>query len=248
MRKDTHVIYVHRGSSFHSSLKELKLILEDKYNEDLCTLESLAMISKRAVEKLKKRGHDAHSLDEVLFNCSSQNVIIAPLYLFKGVEFETLTNEHLKYYIREDLKVSEPLISDEYDLSLLSDILFEYAHDKNVLFIGHGSTSEANRYYQLIEESLSKTCTDNQVFVRTLDDDPKEFSLLLNKEGIDSITIIPLMFTAGYHASKDIFGEDSWKSEIEKSGIAVESINQGLLSNKNIRNLIHKKVRRLLEV
>lgn len=248
MRNDTHVVYVHRGSSYKSSLNELQIILNDGLNSDIISDESLAMISKRAVEKLRKRGFDASSLDEVLFRCGSQRVVIAPLYLFKGIEFDTLINEHLKYYIREDLKVSEPLIANKHDVSLLATSLSECFTDKNLLFIGHGSTSEANEYYGLIEKTLRTVYKENKVFVRTLNDDPLEFSRLLTEENIDSITIYPLMFTAGYHVSKDIFGESSWKSIIETSGIKVISINQGLLANKQIRDLIHKKVRKLLEV
>lgn len=248
MRNDTHVIYVHRGSSFPSSLKELQTILNDVENSSLSTSQSLAMISKRAVEKLRKRGFDTESLDEVLFKCGSERIVIAPLYLFKGIEFDTLTNEHLKYYIRENLIVSEPLIAHEHDVALLSSALSKCFDDTNVLFIGHGSTSEANDYYDLIEQSLRSSYKDNKVFVRTLNDDPKEFSKLLKEESIEQITIYPLMFTAGYHVTKDIFGDDSWRSILEESGTIVVSKKQGLLANKSVRDLIHNKIRKLLEV
>ena len=61
----------------------------------------------------------------------------------------------------------------------------------------------------------------------------------LKKDGVKSVTLMPIMMVAGDHANNDMAGdeEDSHKTILQNEGFKVDAYIHGLGENKAIRDL-----------
>ncbi len=112
--------------------------------------------------------------------------------------------------------------------------------DKAVLLMAHGTPQPANAYYSVIQAKLAEMDYQN-VYVYTVEGWPNLETVLpkLKKNGIKTVTLMPIMMVAGDHATNDMAGDeaDSHKSILMKEGFRVETYLHGLGENKEIRNL-----------
>lgn len=245
MTSQKSLVLVHKGSSFSKSYDALQAITQvfkthfgDQYDVQL------ALTSKRAVQKLQKRGYDAISVESLLFDHPYESTTILPLMLFEGSEYQTLTDEHLKFYHGQKLTVLKPLIASPEDVGILARILHASLPTSPVLMIGHGSKLQVNDMYHAIETTYKAHYPHQAFWVRTLED---PLDAIVGSVTQSHVTLVPLMMTAGYHVTKDIFGEDSIEAKLEAAGIKVTAMAIGLLDIKAIQDFIIDKAKKHLE-
>ena len=112
--------------------------------------------------------------------------------------------------------------------------------DEAILLMAHGTPQPANAYYSVIQAKLDEMGYKN-VYVYTVEGWPNldTVTAKLKKNGVKTVTLMPIMMVAGDHASNDMAGdeEDSHKSILTKAGFTVKTYLHGLGENKAIRDL-----------
>lgn len=219
--KNTFVDYdIRRAFTSHIILKVLKS--RDNFHVDT---------PEEALEKLKNEGY--------------AEVIVQPLHVIPGVEFDYINNVVNSYKTSkafEKIVVGRPLICfkgeednvpDDYSIMVdaISKQLTEKSKDSTVILMGHGTNHIANAVYCCFESVLRDRGFKN-VHVATVEGYPtldRVIPNIIDEIGTD-IVLMPLMLVAGDHAKNDMAGEDedSWKSILESKGFKVKIHLHGL--------------------
>ncbi len=192
---------------------------------------------EEALEKLKNEGYN--------------EVIVQPLHVIPGVEFDyinNVVNRYKEYKAFENIVVGRPLICfkgeedgvpDDY--SVMVDALSKQLPQKDtVILMGHGTNHIANAVYCCFESVLRDRGFRN-VHVATVEGYPTLDRVIPNvlADGNTEVTLMPLMLVAGDHAKNDMAGEeqDSWKSILEAEGFKVKIYLHGLGENSEIQDI-----------
>ncbi len=176
-----------------------------------------------------------------------QNLIIQPTHLMHGTEYDQLKETVDKYKDKfKSVKIAQPLLgevgSDATAINadkqaVAKNITAEAvkksgygsladAKNKGVAFVfmGHGTSHEANISYSQMQTQMQKLGYDN-VFIGTVEGKPadtacKEVIKKVKKAGYKKVILRDLMVVAGDHANNDMAGDDkdSWKSQFKASG------------------------------
>lgn len=109
-----------------------------------------------------------------------------------------------------------------------------------ILIMAHGTPQVSNAYYSVIQAKLDEMGYKN-VYIYTVEGWPSLDTVLpkLKKNGIQHVTLMPIMMVAGDHANNDMAGSepDSHKSILEKAGYKVDAYIHGIGENAAIRDL-----------
>jgi sirohydrochlorin cobaltochelatase len=228
--KHTFVDYdIRRAFTSHIILKVLKN--RDDFHVDT---------PEQALEKLKNEGY--------------AEVIVQPLHVIPGVEFDyinNVVNSYKKCKAFEKIVVGRPLICfkgeednvpDDYSIMVdaLSTQLAQKSKDSTVILMGHGTNHIANAVYCCFESVLRDRGFKN-VHVATVEGYPtldRVIPNIIDEIGSD-IILMPLMLVAGDHAKNDMAGEDedSWKSILEAKGFKVKIHLHGLGESSEIQDI-----------
>lgn len=191
---------------------------------------------------------------EKLKNERYTEVIVQPLHVIPGVEFDYINNVVNLYKVNnafENIVVGRPLICfkgeedhvpDDYSIMVdaLSEQLTQMSQDNTVILMGHGTNHIANAVYCCFESVLRDRGFKN-VHVATVEGYPTLDRVIPNITQYieDDIILMPLMLVAGDHAKNDMAGEDedSWKSILEAKGFKVKVHLHGLGENSEIQDI-----------
>lgn len=176
-----------------------------------------------------------------------QHVMIQPLFLIEGIEYDkliALANNYKKVF---HIQVGQTLLSNKEDYQILvQELIKEYDHrDTQLLFLGHGSTHQAHTSYKLLQQVLYEA--GSKAIVTTLEDRDKIATLPLKK---GKVTLIPFMLVAGNHILKDVLGEEemSWKSGLTRLGYDLEVITRGLGSYKSTSEIYIEHIKKAMKL
>lgn len=187
---------------------------------------------QEVLEKLKEEGY--------------QKVIIQPLFLIEGIEYDKLIELKAQYQEAFSIEVGKALLSSREDYRVLAYELESCYKDNpsELLILGHGSTHEAHSSYKILQEVLDETSL--RAYVTTLEDRDQIHTLPFEGE---NITIIPFMLVAGNHITKDVLGEDesSWMSGLTALGYEVEVVQKGLGSYESTRGIYKNHVQNAIK-
>jgi sirohydrochlorin cobaltochelatase len=228
--KNTFVDYdIRRAFTSHIILKVLK-------NRDNINVDT----PEEALEKLKNEGYT--------------EVIVQPLHVIPGVEFDYINNVvdlYKKSKAFEKIVVGRPLICfkgeeehvpDDYTIMVdaLSTQLTQMSKEGTVILMGHGTNHIANAVYCCFESVLRDRGFKN-VHVATVEGYPTLDRVIPNitQDIEEEVTLMPLMLVAGDHAKNDMAGEDedSWKSILEDKGFKVKIHLHGLGEISGIQDI-----------
>lgn len=204
----------------------------------------------QALDKLKKEGFT--------------QVLVQPLHIITGEEYDDLVNVVNKYQTSNSFKkivVGRPILysiggkySDgrEYPNSYamaveaLKKQLPALDSDTAVVLMGHGTPHPANASYACLQSVLRDSGLDN-VLVGTVEGYPalEDVKKELAAKKIKKVILMPLMLVAGDHANNDMNGDedDSWKSQLKKEGYAVEAYLHGLGENPAFQDMYVNNVK-----
>ena len=175
-----------------------------------------------------------------------EKVIIQPLFLIEGIEYDKLIELARGYKDRLEVQVGNTLLSRKEDYrTLVEELVAEYSGKRTqLLVLGHGSSHEAHVSYKRLQEVLDEVGL--RAYVTTLEDRDAIDTLPFQK---GQVTLIPFMLVAGNHILKDVLGEEdhSWMSGLTKLGYEVDVVQKGLGSYESTRRIYISHIQRLLE-
>ena len=168
-----------------------------------------------------------------------KNLVVQPTHLMHGAEYDELISVLENYKDKFDtVKVAEPLLGTVgEDASVINedkeavakavvaeavsvsdyDSLEAAAEDGTAfVFMGHGTSHEANITYDQMQEQMKQLGYKN-VFIGTVEGKPEDTAFpavkkALEDAGYTKVILRPLMVVAGDHANNDMAGDEegSW--------------------------------------
>lgn len=247
------ILVISFGTSYAETRKATIEVIENKVKDDFTEYSvRRAFTSHMIIEKLRQRDNiivntPEEALEE-LADEGFEQVIIQPLHLIPGVEFDyvrIIAHKHRKAF--KEIRVGRPLLYykceeegiDDYEL--MADALKEQIKKgENVLLMGHGTSHYSNAVYSCMQMVLEDENMEN-VYIANVEGYPyinNVLKKLLDKD-IKEITLMPFMLVAGDHAQNDMASDDeeSFKSILEGHGIKTNVYMHGLGENEKIQNL-----------
>lgn len=201
----------------------------------------LAYTSKKVRGHMERAGEEADSVEQALERLLSEGVhrvAIQSLHMIPGSEFHSLLSTANRFMLKKDgfdrVEVGFPLLASEDDIESAAGAIISVLPDRRkeaeaVLLMGHGTMHPGNDYYEGLNASLQQR--DQNIFVGALEAEPGIESICrtLCGRGVKKAYLLPFLFGAGWHASKDMVGDkqDSWKCILEAAGIACEPVLKG---------------------
>ncbi len=228
-----------------NNIQECEKALDRSHTERDCFR---AFTSSMIINKLKRR--DGLVIDnpqqalERLHQQGYQDVLIQSLHIINGDEYEKIALE-LKHYrsLFWNLQLGLPLLSGYQDYqNLIAAIEHQspaLARDERLVLMGHGATHHAFAAYACLDHMLMTAKLP--FIVGAVESYPDIGAVIerLRNEQVKRVYLMPLMLVAGDHAKNDMASSepDSWRSQIQASGIEVHAIVKGLGENSLIQQM-----------
>lgn len=211
--------------------------------------------SKILQKKIKKEtGETIHQPLEIVDRLRQKNhrrVIVQSLHLFSGSEFQALCQTLQKH--NDICTVGDPILTNPDDYLALMTMLapiIEKDADQAILVVGHGTSHPIWPVYSALEHLL-QTCFGPRLFVGTVEKYPDTYGLekTIKTRGYKKVFMIPLFLIAGLHYRRDMMGNgvDSWKTRLEKEGLQVDCLNQGLAQIPGFSDLLCSHIRNAMD-
>ena len=257
-QEKTALLMVHFGTTYDETRAKTIDAINAKAAETFpeLTLRE-AYTSRIVIRKLKGRGIEKKTPLEALLQLRAEGftrVIVQSTTLLEGAEMESLRRDVASVErFFEDIRVGAPLLYDVADCQRVVDILSARhagaASDKqkaHVVLVGHGTYTPATATYSQIDYMF--TAQGHPLFhVGTLEGYPTFETMLdrLKAAKARRVTLVPLLFVAGDHASNDIAVD--WKEALEAEGLQVSCCLEGLGEIPEIQDIYIEHIRHSLQ-
>jgi sirohydrochlorin cobaltochelatase len=212
-----------------------------------------AYTSRIVIRRLKARGIEKTTPLEALLRLRADgftHVIVQSTTLLDGAEMESLRRDvaSVEGFFKE-IRVGTPLLYDVTDSQKVADILatrHSAAADAklkaHVVLVGHGTYTPATSTYSQIDYMFS---AQGYPFfhVATLEGYPTFDTMLARLKAAKArrVTLVPLLFVAGDHASNDIAVD--WREALEKEGLQVDCRLEGMGEIPEIQDIYIEHIR-----
>ena len=250
------ILVVSFGTSHNDTREKTIDRIENKLQEAYPTYRIYrAWTSDMIRKKLEKRDHvHIESVQEALEHMKEdgiKKVIVQPTHVMNAIENDKMCEQILGAKSNfDEVKVGDALFVTEKDKEELVTILGEYwkdiPEDELLIFMGHGTSHEANAIYQQLDDAL-KAAGHKNMYVGTVESLPT-LQMIMEKISdfkVKKVHLAPFMIVAGDHAKNDMAGaeEDSWGSHLKKAGYDVECHIIGLGELEGIQNMFVRHAR-----
>ncbi|MBI4800109.1 MAG: sirohydrochlorin cobaltochelatase [Desulfarculus sp.] len=201
-----------------------------------------AFTSKKVRQKLAQEGQVTLSPALALANLAEDGytrVAAQSLHIIPGQEFEGLKETARRFAGMpkglKQVEVGAPLLLSHQDMertakALLAHVPKERRPSEALVFMGHGTTHQANEVYPAMAGIFKEL--DAYAFLATVEGSPEwnKVKQEIKARGIKKAWLIPLMSVAGDHARNDMAGpeDDSWASQLGQAGIASQPVLMGM--------------------
>ena len=214
--------------------------VEEKYGSENVERAYTSRIIRRIIEK----NEGIHIFDQkeglkALKDRGFEKIITMSLHILDGIEYSKLDDKFGK--------ISKPLLADDEDFKKIVENkeFNDLEGDDAIVFMGHGTESEADYAYQKLQEEYLKAGKDN-IFIATVEGKVtiKDVIEKMKGKGFRNILLKPLMIVAGAHAKNDMSSddEDSWKTILKNEGYEVTSVLKGMGEYEFIRKMFMDKL------
>jgi len=232
------------GTSHRDTRKKcLDLIqreVEEKYGNENVERAYTSGIIRRIIEK----NEGVHIFDQeeglkVLKDKGFEEIITMSLHILDGIEYSKLDDKYGK--------ISKPLLLDDEDFKRIVENkeFNDLEGNDAIVFMGHGTESEADYAYQKLQDEYLKAGKNN-IFIATVEGKVtiKDVIEKMKGKGFKKILLKPFMIVAGDHAKNDMSSddEDSWKTMLKNEGYEVTSVLKGMGEYKFIREMFMDKL------
>lgn len=202
-----------------------------------------ALACPETVEVYRKAGMEAwHYCERMEYLCGEgYDVSVVALMLAPGIVYDML----LKGV--SPSQVSSPLLNNEESLLRIGDLYGAIAacEDREVLLMGHGSTTEGDACYERLQAALPEhvhlACRQGNMRL-------SEAIERLKRGTNRRVLLMPLMLTAGRHARYEMAGDgpESWKNILKSEGFDVKVRLEGMGSKPGIQQMFVENARRII--
>ena len=214
--------------------------VEERYGSENVERAYTSGIIRRIIEK----NEGIHIFDQkeglkVLKDKGFEEIITMSLHILDGIEYSKLDDKFGK--------ISKPLLADDEDFEKIVENkeFNDLEGNDAIVFMGHGTESEADYAYQKLQEEYLKAGKNN-IFIATVEGKVtiKDVIEKMKGKGFRNILLKPLMIVAGDHAKNDMSSddEDSWKTILKNEGYEVTSVLKGMGEYEFIRKMFMDKL------
>ena len=214
--------------------------VEEKYGSENVERAYTSGIIRRIIEK----NEGVHIFDQeeglkVLKDKGFEEIITMSLHILDGIEYSKLDDKFGK--------ISKPLLADDEDFKKIVENkeFNDLEGDDAIVFMGHGTESEADYAYQKLQDEYLKAGKNN-IFIATVEGKVtiKDVIEKMKGKGFKKILLKPFMIVAGDHAKNDMSSddEDSWKTMLKNEGYEVTSVLKGMGEYEFIRKMFMDKL------
>ena len=257
------ILVVAYGSSLFqgsSALRFFQSRMEQYFNVPVRLAFTSETMRKRLAHARTKSDSVLKALQKMNFE-KFTHVAVQSLHLIPGTEYDDvlgdieLAKESMSMYVEAGL----PLLSKEEEMApvakaLLSLVPKDFESCDKLVWMGHGTKHEAERYYEHIASAVHSLDSRFHIACMT---GLNTLDTVLEKWDIDSakfqnivpatdknmkkgkVWLLPLLTVIGRHALHDMAGEqeDSWKTRIENAGYVCEAHLYGLAESEAIQDI-----------
>lgn len=247
------LLVVSFGTSYNDNRRltigAIEQAMDDKFGQEYSVRRGFT--SQIIIDHVKKRDNVSidnvkEALDRAVDN-GVKTLVVQPTHLMNGFEYTDLENELGGYADAfEKIALGKPVLTSDQDyqdvMKAITDETSRYDDGETAIcFMGHGTEADSNEVYGKMQTLLTDNGFKNY-YVGTVEASPTLEDVIAKvKEGnYKRVVLRPLMIVAGDHANNDMAGdeEESWKSQFEKEGYAVECEVKGLGELKGIQEIL----------
>ena len=221
-------------------LDSIQREVAEKYGSENVERAYTSGIIRRIIEK----NEGIHIFDQeeglkVLKDKGFEEIITMSLHILDGIEYSKLDDKFGK--------ISKPLLADDEDFEKIVENkeFNDLEGNDAIVFMGHGTESEADYAYQKLQEEYLKAGKNN-IFIATVEGKVtiKDVIEKMKGKGFKKILLKPFMIVAGDHAKNDMSSddEDSWKIMLKNEGYEVTSVLKGMGEYEFIREMFMDKL------
>ena len=221
-------------------LDSIQREVEEKYGNENVERAYTSGIIRRIIEK----NEGIHIFDQkeglkVLKDKGFEEIITMSLHILDGIEYSKLDDKFGK--------ISKQLLADDEDFKKIVENkeFNDLEGNDAIVFMGHGTESEADYAYQKLQEEYLKAGKNN-IFIATVEGKVtiKDVIEKMKGKGFRNILLKPLMIVAGDHAKNDMSSddEDSWKTILKNEGYEVTAVLKGMGEYEFIRKMFMDKL------
>ena len=200
--------------------------------------------TSRNIRRIIEKNEGIHIFDQkeglkALKDRGFEKIITMSLHILDGIEYSKLDDKFGK--------ISKPLLADDEDFEKIVENkeFNDLEGNDAIVFMGHGTESEADYAYQKLQEEYLKAGKNN-IFIATVDGKVtiKDVIEKMKGKGFKKILLKPFMIVAGDHAKNDMSSddEDSWKTILKNEGYEVTSVLKGMGEYEFIREMFMDKL------
>ena len=245
------LLMVHFGTTYDDTRQKTIDAINRKAREQFPKMAVREAYTSRIVMKrLAQRGVVKDTPVEAMLRLRGEGyktLVVQPTFVIDGKEMAELRRDvdRLRPFF-DSITVSTPLLYGVEDCQRVCDVLVARHHAdakkrEHVLFVGHGTEGPATALYSQLDYQLRASGHENY-HVATIEGYPTLETATAQMKAAKGrrVTLVPLLFVAGDHASNDIAVE--WKAALEKQGFAVSVCLEGLGEVSGIQQLYIEKI------
>ena len=221
-------------------LDSIQKEVAEKYGNENVERAYTSGIIRRIIEK----NEGIHIFDQkeglkVLKDKGFEEIITMSLHILDGIEYSKLDDKFGK--------ISKPLLADDEDFEKIVENkeFNDLEGNDAIVFMGHGTESEADCAYQKLQDEYLKAGKNN-IFIATVEGKVtiKDVIEKMKGKGFKKILLKPFMIVAGDQAKNDMSSddEDSWKTMLKNEGYEVTSVLKGMGEYEFIRKMFMYKL------
>ncbi len=257
LRKKRAIIIVSYGTANIGALiraiQKIEEMVRAAYPEDTVYR---AFTGARVRSMLEAQGIHVPSVEEILSTCAAEgykSVILQPTHMVNGEACEQLQTAAVGFDISfRELIVGAPLLDCVTDMEIVARFCMQtYGKGTDaVVMMAHGTDTASNQKYTALA-AVAEKLGFHDLWIAVKDAAPSLDDILpkLKEKRYRTITLAPLLLTAGHHACKDMAGTgaDSWKSHLEAEGFLVTTVVKGLGEYPEIREIYLKHLQNAMD-
>ena len=249
---DQGLLMVHFGTTYDNTRQKTIDAINRKAREAFPTIAVREAYTSRIVMKrLAQRGVRKDTPVEAMLRLRGEGckrLVVQPSFVIDGKEMDMLRRDvdQLRPFF-DTITVNTPLLYNVDDCQRVCDVLVSrhpasLKQREHVLFVGHGTEGPATALYSQLDYLLRAGGHANY-HVATIEGYPTFDTAVAQIKAMKGrrVTLVPLLFVAGDHASNDIAVE--WKAALEQQGFSVSVSLEGLGEVPAIQQLYIEKIK-----
>ena len=230
--KDKELLVVSFGTSFNDSrvatIGAVEKALAKAYGDDYAVRR--AFTAQIIINHVQARdGEKIDNVDQAMdkaVEAGVKEMIVQPTHLMSGAEFDELKGQIDAYADKINITYAAPLLNSDEDKEAVAKALVEAAYKDAgyetleaadaakvaFVFMGHGTSHEANVTYTQMQNTMDKLGYAN-CFVGTVEGLPEPTALpevkkAVEAKGYTKVVLRPMMVVAGDHANNDMAADE----------------------------------------